>query len=733
MCCYGGCRTRCAIRYMSLTVLGICTAISAIFTSKQQLERKTSSVDARGLGCTNIVRDDVFKFIRSYEGITKEYAGYRKIRVCRQEVFSDDRYAGGFAKDNPLLLQYDRILRQKHKNFGFIDFSPVDRVHNTVNRGYMTFPSPPFAVFKQPESKSTRIFLVTQIPAQGFRAQMLSAWVEHYSRLGVSKRNMLFTIRVNTATSAVQVSSLINFLGSHEIYFDVYIGDWTSEALMFHQLHKLKFFTKARDWIVTADSDEFHEYPGGNVESFLKYCEKAGYNLVNGLFLDRVARNGHLKKLDDNISLFDQFPLGCRLHNLIALGTPKKVMAYKGTLRINRGHHRVAPCTFWERRKLSDLTNWPMCDPWRIESLNPYPKILNVHHFKWMQGQLESIRMKMAHYVRGDSSYRAYANSLKHMEYYNGICVHCKRTMCRSVADFEYAKLGIESSTSTSGICNLQLNTFIAGMRRDERFSACADIPHVIRRRLEKDSIVVFDIGAKKGYWSAELIASLTNSPLLSTRFLFNFWKDKLVANPCGSCEDCQENWRRANITISRARFIMVEASPSTFSGLTELMQRRVSTSVNLEIYNMAMSSTSGKVLFIDAGVGREKNQISNGNTKENRARHIQSSTLDDLCKKVNVKKIDLLKIDVEGHDPIVIYSGESCLQNVETVVFEYHGIGAWQTHSLKDLVKWLSKRHFRCYYLGRNDVLVEISECWQDAFERKEWSNVMCTKANIW
>ena len=275
-----------------------------------------------------------------------------------------------------------------------------------------------------------RIFLSTMIPADGFRPALFDFFVNYYSELGVLFENMLFTIQINEHTNVGSLRTLIEKLESRKIYYDIHFGSWTSESLMFHQAHKLFFCTTNQDWIIVADSDEFHEYPDRNVSSFVEFMSDNGYNFANGLFFDRIADSGGLAELKSKQDIFAQFPLGCRLHKGLHLGTAKKVMIFKGSLRINRGHHRLALCWFWEQRNLLHLSPWSDCPPKVEDIISPYPKRLNVHHFKWMKGQLEATKRK-AQAWKGTVTGQSYQNVLTYLRKCGGICIKEDKISCK--------------------------------------------------------------------------------------------------------------------------------------------------------------------------------------------------------------------------------------------------------------------------------------------------------------
>mmetsp|Transcript_6795 Transcript_6795/g.20329 ORF Transcript_6795/g.20329 Transcript_6795/m.20329 type:complete len:435 (-) Transcript_6795:829-2133(-) len=329
---------------------------------------------------------------------------------------------------------------KKIRGTGYIDFQLPDEVFKNVDYGYVSFPSK-ITCKKEQEQRKPAIYLSSMITADGFRPILIGYFVEHYAKLGILHENMLFTIQVSRLTDPDELKILITKLIEWNVYYDIYLGNWTSESLMFHQAHKLLFCTKKKDWIVVADSDEFHEYPGKNISFFVKEMTIKGYNFANGIFLDRISTDGSLVEIDDSMHLFEQFPLGCRVHLRLGLGTPKKVMIFRGALRINRGHHRLALCWFWQRRNQLYLSPWSTCPPQNAEKISPYPKRLNVHHFKWLKGQLESSEYKAQAYF-GAPTGDSYVKVVDYLRKCEGLCIDDPKIKCRRTE--VYSKLALE-------------------------------------------------------------------------------------------------------------------------------------------------------------------------------------------------------------------------------------------------------------------------------------------------
>jgi len=332
----------------------------------------------QNFSCSPVVKSSIYVIIRSRVERT-QYHGYNKVEKCNQSFYEDVREQG----ETNHTLRAEKYADAMFKKYGtgMLNFQFPDSAFYSIDFGYVTFP----AEFSCSESSNiSTIFLSLMVTVDSFRVELLNTFINYYIGLGIKPRNILLTVQVLRSSEVDRIIKIIDLIVSKGVYYDIFIGKWSSEALMFHQAHKLLHCTKAKDWNIVADSDEFHGYPTNDLRTFLRHLDSENINVVNGLFLDRVSSDGSLKALRSTSSIFAQFELGCRIHKTFRLGTPKKVMAFKGNLRINRGHHRLALCWFWNRRNYLDISPWSDCPPNEVTKINPYPDRLDVHHFKWM-------------------------------------------------------------------------------------------------------------------------------------------------------------------------------------------------------------------------------------------------------------------------------------------------------------------------------------------------------------
>ena len=372
---------------------------------------------------------ELYKLLQSQIDLAYHH-GYRKVSRCGQSLYLDDIKYEKQESFSPSAEKYAETIKNS-KGTGYIDFQYPDTFSKTVNHGYVLFPSD-LTCQRDKTRVSYKIVLSSMITADSFRPALFDFFVKYYSELGVLFENMLFTIQVSKHTNISSLRTLLGKLVSKNMYYDIHFGSWSSESLMFHQAHKLLFCANFEDWIIVADSDEFHEYPGGSVNTFVETMMNQGYNFANGIFLDRIAKSGALLDLKSEEDIFAQFPLGCTLHRRLSLGTPKKVIIFRGNLRINRGHHRLALCWFWERRNQLHLSPWSKCPSKDEDFIFPYPKRLNVHHFKWMKGQLEATERK-AQTWEGTPTGRSYQNVLAYLRRCRGLCINDDKIRCKNI------------------------------------------------------------------------------------------------------------------------------------------------------------------------------------------------------------------------------------------------------------------------------------------------------------
>ena len=71
--------------------------------------------------------------------------------------------------------------------------------------------------------------------------------------------------------------------------------------------------------------------------------------------------------------------------------------------------------------------------------------------------------------------------------------------------------------------------------------------------------------------------------------------------------------------------------------------------------------------------------------------------TIDNFCKKNNIKKIDLLKIDTEGHEAEVLEGASKMLKkNIKYILIEFHFSKLYKDYSVNKIEQILKKNNFK-------------------------------------
>ncbi len=156
-----------------------------------------------------------------------------------------------------------------------------------------------------------------------------------------------------------------------------------------------------------------------------------------------------------------------------------------------------------------------------------------------------------------------------------------------------------------------------------------------IRNKIKNKPVYIFDVGANQGNYSLMVLdifkgVDLNLFSFEPSNFTFKILKKKLGKN----------NSNLFNFGLGEKEESRILFTTEKGLGLASLYQR------NLEEYNMKMD------------------------IKE----EVNIQTLDNFCKKNKIKKIDLLKIDVEGHEFSVLKGAEKMINSdsIDYIQFEF-------------------------------------------------------------
>lgn len=136
------------------------------------------------------------------------------------------------------------------------------------------------------------------------------------------------------------------------------------------------------DWWIISDDDELHSYSKPLYE-ILMDCNKNGWEMVRGGFIDRIGKDGEMVTITNDSDLFTQFPYAGFFRYPMSGANPNKICLIKGSAELTPGQHYA---------KFDGHTTWKW-QGWNHPLIAPIKEYnVQVHHFKWDSSCGERIR-----------------------------------------------------------------------------------------------------------------------------------------------------------------------------------------------------------------------------------------------------------------------------------------------------------------------------------------------------
>jgi len=248
------------------------------------------------------------------------------------------------------------------------------------------------------------------------------------------------------------------------------------------------------------------------------------------------------------------------------------------------------------------------------------------------------------------------------------------------------------------------------------------------------------DIGSNKGHTGASFFG-LWAREASGLRGVHHWWQSAYNSSQshCGYCRDCLE--------IDRARLVNCTentAAPTqlhtiqvhSFDGSRSLVNHiRTSASrlfprlrENWSVHWGVVSNRSGMATFAQGPFGAETSHIIDPSAATDSARQKDSRstfeqvrvwTVDEFARAHGLQSIDVLKIDAEGHDPMVVYGSRESLhtRRIKLLFFEHNMYPSWVSIRLEAIVVELDEAGYVCY-LGGEVAMVRLTGCWRDEWD---------------
>ena len=154
------------------------------------------------------------------------------------------------------------------------------------------------------------------------------------------------------------------------------------------------------------------------------------------------------------------------------------------------------------------------------------------------------------------------------------------------------------------------------------------------------------------------------------------------------------EAWKKVGLN---GNVIAIEGNKKIFNYLSKNV---ILNDAKIELFNVIIGEQSGYAGIEDKKADDMNQVLENGD--------IKMCTLDEIC--CDLKKIDLLKIDVEGYELEVLKGGVSTLTKTNKIILEIlEDLTNSFDYSPEDIKKFLKTKNFKLYKnLGNGNFLFE-------------------------
>ncbi|GAA2848295.1 hypothetical protein GCM10010517_05540 [Streptosporangium fragile] len=198
--------------------------------------------------------------------------------------------------------------------------------------------------------------------------------IEHYRGLGIESFHLVRHAESAGSEVYERTAEIVEEAGLK--LARTHVGPWDED--LNSRLIQEAMDERRDDWFVVADLDEFQLYDRP-LPDLLAWCEREGYDLVEGCYLDRLGRDGSFPEVLPG-PLWEQFPLAGMLSFPLLGATPTKVTAARGGIRLEHGHHRALNGRAVPHREV----------------------YAQVHHFKWNDSVVSRMRRRKDKFQSGE-------------------------------------------------------------------------------------------------------------------------------------------------------------------------------------------------------------------------------------------------------------------------------------------------------------------------------------------
>lgn len=164
-----------------------------------------------------------------------------------------------------------------------------------------------------------------------------------------------------------------------------------------------------------------------------------------------------------------------------------------------------------------------------------------------------------------------------------------------------------------------------------------------------------------------------------------------------------------------KTKIYSFEPSSPTFKRLSDA----VATLRNVSAVNKALSNHTGRAFLNVSGEFAGSNSLESSSAAVVGQEPVELITTDDFCGMNNIERIDLLKIDAEGHDMMVMEGARGMLSRkaIHVVQFEYNWRWVKPHRTLLDAFEFLQPLGYKLGKITPNAI--EFYESWHPELEK--------------
>ena len=222
--------------------------------------------------------------------------------------------------------------------------------------------------------------MIRLVTVVGHGVNLLPHFIDHYQNYVDEIQIVCYNSDLYPNISG-QVKITISEYKNINIVKEVYHRnfDWQKVTDLYNEVK----LTYKNDWWVVSDIDEFHLYPNDDLQTLVEDCEKNGWDIIRGGFIDRLGVGGSFPSIKKDKSIWSHFPIMGFFRYPMSYACPNKISVMKGWVTLTSGQHYA---------KIDEQTTWRW-QGWNHPLIAPIPShSVQVHHFKWDRTSIERVK-----------------------------------------------------------------------------------------------------------------------------------------------------------------------------------------------------------------------------------------------------------------------------------------------------------------------------------------------------